>query len=127
MKRGLQITIAILSLVPLSIGTIGIVLGTGRWMPANMIIPDFDSHYRYIAGYYLSLGFLGLWMIPKIERHTGLFRVICASVFMGGVGRVVSILQVGPPGTMEIFFTIFDLCFPLLMLWQAKVSLLQQG
>jgi len=101
MKRGLQITIAILSLVPLSIGAIGIVLGTSRWLPANTITPDFDSHYRYIAGYYVSLGLLGLWVIPRIERHTGLFRVICASVFMGGVGRVASIFQVGLPGPIS--------------------------
>jgi hypothetical protein len=73
MKRGLQMTIAILSLVPLSISVIGIMLGTGRWLPASMITPDFDSHYRYIAGYYLSLGLLGLWIIPRIEQHTGLF------------------------------------------------------
>jgi Domain of unknown function (DUF4345) len=127
MKRGLQVTIAILSLAPLSIGMLGIVLGTSRWLPANMITPDFDSHYRYIAGYFVSLGLLGLWMIPRIERHTGLFLVICASVFMGAIGRVASILQVGLPGPMAIFLTIFELCFPLLLLWQAKVSRLQHG
>jgi Domain of unknown function (DUF4345) len=125
MKKALQMTIAILSSVPLTIGVIGIVLGTRRWLPTNMITPDFDSHYRYIAGYYVSLGLLGLWIIPKIERHTGLFRVICASVFMGGVGRVASIVQVGLPGPMGIFFTVFELCFPLLILWQTKVSRLQ--
>jgi hypothetical protein len=125
MKRGLQITLAILSMVPIWIGTIGIVLGTVRWLPASMVTPDFDSHYRYIAGYYLSLGMLGLWVIPRIERHTHLFRIICASVFMGGVGRVASILQVGFPNPMAIFFTVFELCFPLLILWQSKVSRLQ--
>jgi Na+/H+ antiporter NhaD/arsenite permease-like protein len=125
MKRALQVTIAILSLVPLSIGAIGILLGTSRWLPANIITPDFDSHYRYIAGYYVSLGLLGLWIIPKIEQHTGLFRVICASVFMGGMGRVASILQVGLPGPMAIFFTGFELCFPLLIWWQTRVSRLQ--
>jgi hypothetical protein len=122
MKRGLQVTLAILSMVPISIGILGIVLGTGRWLPANMITPDFDSHYRYIAGYYVSLGILGLWIIPRIERHTNLFGILCASVFMGGVGRIASILQVGFPSPMAILFTAFELCFPLLLFWQAKVS-----
>jgi hypothetical protein len=122
MKRGLQFTLAVLSLIPIAIGIIGIVLGTSRWLPAKVMTPEFDSHYRYIAGYYISLGILGLWMIPRIERATSIFRIICASVFIGGVGRVASIAQVGLPSPMTLFFTAFELCFPLLLLWQAKIS-----
>jgi hypothetical protein len=122
MKRGLQLTLAILSIIPMIVGTIGIVRGTSRWLPANLITPEFDSHYRYIAGYYISLGILTLWMIPKIEKHRSLFRILCGSIFLGGIGRVVSILQVGAPGPMAIFFTAFELCFPLFLFWQAKLS-----
>jgi hypothetical protein len=122
MKRGLQLTLAVLSMIPILVGVTGIVLGTSRWLPANMIAPEFDSHYRYIAGYYISLGMLGLWIIPSIEKHRSLFRIVCASVFMGGIGRVVSISQVGLPGSMALFFTAFELCFPLLLFWQAKLS-----
>jgi Domain of unknown function (DUF4345) len=122
MKRGLQLTLAVLSMIPIAVGIMGIALGTSRWLPANIITPEFDSHYRYIAGYYVSLGMLGLWIIPRIEKHRSLFRIICASVFIGGIGRVVSILQVGVPGSMALFFTAFELCFPLLLFWQAKLS-----
>jgi hypothetical protein len=127
MKRGLQVTITIFSLLPLLVGVIGIVLGTARWLPTEMITADFDSHYRYIAGYYVSLGLLGLWVAPRIEQHTGLLRIICASILLGGLGRLVSMVQVGLPGPMAIVFTMFELCFPLLLLlWQAKVSRLRQ-
>jgi hypothetical protein len=125
MKRGLQLTLAILSMIPISVGIMGIVLGTSRWLPADIITPEFDSHYRYIAGYYVSLGMLGLWMIPRVEKHRSLFQIICASVFIGGIGRVVSIVQVGLPGSMALFFTAFELCFPLLLFWQAKLSRLR--
>jgi hypothetical protein len=121
MKRGLQLTLAILSMIPILVGIMGIMRGTSRWLPINIITPDFDSHYRYIAGYYISLGMLGLWIIPEIEKHKSLFRILCVSVFLGGIGRVVSILQVGRPGSMALFFTAFELCFPLLLLWQAKL------
>ncbi|MEN9518615.1 MAG: hypothetical protein RLZZ381_1203 [Cyanobacteriota bacterium] len=122
MKKGLQFILAILSMIPILIGLLGITQGTTRWLPAGSITPDFDTHYRYITGYYLSLGMLGFWMIPKIEQHTGLFRIICASVFMGGVGRVFSIIQVGMPNLLALMFTGLELCFPLLLLWQAKIS-----
>jgi hypothetical protein len=122
MKKGLQLTLAILSIIPLCVGIVGIVQGTSRWLPADMITPEFDSHYRYIAGYYMSLGMLALWIIPRIEKQKELFRILCAAIFMGGVGRVASILQWGVPSPIGLFFTIFELCFPLFLFWQAKVS-----
>jgi hypothetical protein len=121
MKRGLQITLAVLSVIPILVGTVGIALGISRWLPADTVTPEFDSHYRYIAGYYVSLGMLALWMIPRIEKHRSLFRIICASVFIGGIGRVFSILQVGLPNSTVLFFTVFELCFPLFLFWQAKL------
>jgi hypothetical protein len=121
MKQGLQFTIGILSMIPILIGLLGITQGTTRWLSASNITPDFDSHYRYITGYYLSLGMLGFWMIPKIEQHTELLRIICASVFMGGVGRAFSIVRVGMPNLLALMFTGLELCFPLLLLWQAKI------
>jgi hypothetical protein len=121
MRKGLQATLAILSMIPLVVATIGITQGTSRWLAADSITPNFDSHYRYIAGYYFSLGLLGLWLIPRIEKHTGLFRIICISVFMGGIGRVISIVQVGVPNSLTLAFTALELCFPLLLLWQARL------
>jgi Domain of unknown function (DUF4345) len=62
-----------------------------------------------------------LWMIPKIEHHTNLLRIICASVFMGGVGRTFSIIQIGMPSLPTLIFTGLELGFPLLIVWQAKI------
>jgi Domain of unknown function (DUF4345) len=121
MKKGLQVVLAILSVIPLLIGTLGITQGTSRWLSVDTITPNFDSHYRYITGYYFSLGLLGLWLIPRIEKHTDLFRILCISVFIGGVGRVLSIIQVGIPSSLMLAFTGLELCFPLLLLWQAKL------
>jgi Domain of unknown function (DUF4345) len=121
MKKGLQVTLAILSMIPLLVATMGITQGTSRWLSIDAITPNFDSHYRYITGYYFSLGLLGLWLVPKIEKQTGLFRIGCASVFIGGVGRVISIVQVGVPNSLMLAFTALELCFPLLLLWQAKL------
>jgi hypothetical protein len=127
MKKRLQVTLAILSIIPLLVATMGITQGTSRWLSADVITPDFDSHYRYITGYYFSLGLLGLWLIPKIEEQTNLFRIVCASVFAGGVGRVISIVQVGVPSPLMLAFTALELCFPLLLFWQAKLSRTQHN
>ncbi len=121
MKRGLQTVLAVLGMIPLLISALGITQGTARFLPASAITPDFDSHYRYITGYYLSLGLIALWVIPNIERHQSLFRIICFSVFMGGVGRAISIMQVGVPNPLTLFIMGWELCFPLLLFWQNKI------
>ncbi|MGD1855120.1 MAG: DUF4345 domain-containing protein [Leptolyngbyaceae cyanobacterium] len=111
----------LLSLIPLLVSLLGVTMGLGRWLSPDMIEPQFDSHYRYITGYYLSLSLIAWWIIPTIEKHRTLFHIIGGSIFFGGIGRVLSWLQVGPPDGMSIGFTALELLFPLLLLWQAKL------
>ena len=121
MKRGLQIILGLLSLIPLLVSILGMSVGLGRWLSPEMIDPRFDSHYRYITGYYLSLSLIAWWIIPNIEKHRTIFRIIGGSIFFGGIGRVLSWLQVGAPDRMSIVFTGIELLFPILLLWQAKL------
>jgi hypothetical protein len=122
MKLGLQIVLGVLSLIPILIGVLGITLGVGRFLPDNVITANFDSHYRYLAAYYLSLGIIAWWIIPSIEKHTTIIRILCGVIFMGGLARLVSVYQVGIPDTSVMAFTCLELLFPLLGLWQAKIA-----
>lgn len=121
MRRSLQIVLGILSLIPVLVSVLGLAMGAARLLPGEVVTPAFDSHYRYIAGYYLSLAMISWYIIPNVERHTALFRILCAGVFVGGLGRLISIIQVGVPGTSAIVFTAFELLFPLLAVWQARL------
>lgn len=121
MKRGLQMVLGALSLIPLLVASLGLLFGAGRFIPEEVITPGFDSHYRYITGYYLSLTLFTWWVIPNIERHMIPLRIVSAAIFMGGVGRLVSMLEVGLPGPVMVGFTVFELLFPLVLLWQARL------
>lgn len=121
MKRGLQIILGLLSLIPLMVSIVGVTIGLGRWLSPEMVEPQFDSHYRYITGYYLSLTLIAWWMIPTIEKHQTLFRIIGGAIFFGGIGRAISWMTVGAPSQMAMIFTGIELLFPLLMVWQAKL------
>ena len=121
MKRGLQIILGVLSLIPLLVSFAGVFRGLGIWLSPDLIDPQFDSQYRYIMGYYLSLTLTAWWMIPNIEKHRILFRIIGGSIFWGGIGRVLSWIQVGTPPRMSIAFIVLELLFPILLFWQAKL------
>lgn len=121
MKRGLQLILGLLSLIPLIVAILGLTSGLGRWLPAEAITPEFDSHYRYITGFYISLAVTAWWIIPNIEQHKTALRILSGAIFMGGLGRVISFWQVGAPSPLALVFTSLELCFPLLLIWQAKL------
>lgn len=121
MKRGLQVLLALLSLIPVLVAVLGLVFGAGLRLPEANITPNFDSHYRYLTGYYLSLSLLAWWIIPNVEKHTTLLRIMGGSIFVGGLGRLISGVQVGWPAPFSIVFMVIELLFPLLLIWQANL------
>ena len=124
-RRALQIVTAFLGLVPVATGLIemsGISdpIYASMGLPAN---PLLDSNLRFFAGVWLGLGLAIFWLIPKIEQQTLLFRVIWGMIFIGGVGRIVSMLFVGLPPAPFIGFTILEIVgAPIFVMWQRRVA-----
>ena len=49
MKQALQVVIAVLSLLPLAVGTLGFVFGAGLLLPAGVATPKLDSQFRFLS------------------------------------------------------------------------------
>ena len=120
LKRALQITIGILSLLPLTFGVLGIIYGIERFDVT--LNSNLDSQFRFLSTWYLGLTFIVWWMIPNIEKHTTLFRIICIVVFIGGLSRLLAMNHSGLPEIRFIIVLILELLFPVLIIWQNKVS-----
>jgi hypothetical protein len=86
-------------------------------------LPVLDSNLRFFGGVWLGLGVAILWLVPRIETETALFRVIWGAIFLGGIGRLLSILLVGAPPIPFIGFTALELIgAPLFIYWQHRVA-----
>ncbi|WP_426441925.1 DUF4345 domain-containing protein [Bradyrhizobium genosp. P] len=124
-RRALQITTGLLALVPILTGLIT-MLGVSDPLYASAGIPALpvlDSNLRFFGGAWLGLGLALLWLIPRIESQTILFRVIWGAIFLGGVGRLLSILLVGAPPIPFVGFTALELIgAPLFVAWQHRVA-----
>jgi len=124
-KRLLQITTALLGLVPLLTGIITMLgvhdpLYSAGGIPA---LPVLDSNLRFFGGVWLGLGIAILWLVPRIETETVLFRAIWGAIFLGGAGRLLSILLVGTPPIPFVGFTALELIgAPLFIYWQHRVA-----
>ena len=121
-RRLLQGAVTIACLVPILTGLDGVLRGVAMFrltaFPASL-----DSHFRYMSGIFLMLGFAFASTIPAIERQGPRFRLLGAMVVMGGLARALSWLMVGAPNLGHRLGLGMELAVvPLLMLWQARVA-----
>jgi hypothetical protein len=122
MKRALQIVIAVLGLLPFTVGALGFVKGAGLFLPDGVATPKLDSQFRFLSAWDIGLACIVWWIVPRVERQTALFRFVCIACFVGGVGRVIAWLTTGSPGTAFIGVTVVELLIPVFIPWQARVA-----
>ena len=124
-KLSLQIATGVLGAIPVVTGLIGMSglgdpLYAAAGVPSNVLL---DSNLRFFSGVWLGLGLALYWLIPRIESQTVLFRAIWGMIFLGGVGRVISMLFQGPPAMPFIGFTILEILgAPVFIIWQASLA-----
>ena len=123
-RRPLQIAMLVLGAVPVLTGLIGL-MGLDDPLYARLhLTPDatLDSNLRFFSGVWLGLGLAAWWLVPRIERETALFRALWLMIFLGGVGRVISMLSAGLPLLPFAGFAALELLgAPLLVWWQSRV------
>ncbi|MEL6695078.1 MAG: DUF4345 domain-containing protein [Bacteroidota bacterium] len=126
MKRGLQIILYILTLIPLVFWPLNLIFGAAMHMPAEHVNPNIDSHIRFQFTWFFGLSLILWYIIPKVEQHTTLFRIIILTMTTGGVARLVSIWQVGMPDTILLSAAILEILLIALIPWQTAVVKMQR-
>jgi len=124
-KRGLQIATGLLGAIPVLTGIIGMFglsdpIYAEAKIPANVLL---DSNLRFFGGVWLGLGLALYWLIPGIDRQTALFRVVWGMIFLGGIGRLLSMIFLGAPPLPFIGFTALEIIgAPFFIWWQARLE-----
>lgn len=132
-RRALQIAIAVAGCVPVGAGLAGILIGPAfAGLGAHGILSaagvSLDSHFRYLSGLLLAIGILFWSAIPTIERRGMLVRALTLIVVVGGLGRALSLVELGPPDDGMRFGLVMELIVtPLVCLWQRRVELQAEG
>jgi hypothetical protein len=121
-RRALQIAIVVFGLVPVGAGLAGMLLGPA-FVGGHGAALSLDSHFRYLSGLLLGVGLLFWGAVPTIERRGPLVRALTLMVAIGGVGRAISLIDVGPPDASMRFALVMELgVTPLICLWQWRVE-----
>jgi hypothetical protein len=124
-KRALQVTTVVLGLIPVATGAVA-MLGVDDPLYASIGLPAsplLDSQLRFFAGVWLGLGIGLLRTVPSIEQQGTLFRLLWGAVFLGGVGRLLSVAALGLPPVPFIGFIALEILGPpAFVYWQHRVA-----
>jgi hypothetical protein len=123
-RRLLQAATALACLVPLSMGAASVLGSAAVLKGVTPPLPvDLDSHFRYLSGLLLGLGVVFLAAIPRIEAKGQLFRGLGVIVVVGGLARLLSLIDAGVPSAGHQFGLVMELAVvPGIVLWQARVA-----
>jgi hypothetical protein len=126
-RRALQGILLVLSLVPV----LGLALTW--WQGPQLFFGDaavniptsLDNQLRYLAGVYFGAVSLSIWWaLPRIEERGLVITIAAVAIFVGGLGRCVSMVSVGLPDDPSMIggVVLEMLVVPILALWQRRLA-----
>jgi hypothetical protein len=122
-RRGLQVILMILGVVALVFGTLAVVAGTALIPDGGEAAPSVDSELRFYAAWYAAAGVVLLRVARRIETEGATIRAICALFFVGGCGRVLSIIAVGTPHPFFVTLMAVELAIPAVIIpWLGGIT-----
>ena len=125
-RKALQLLNALVGLFTVALAGMQLALGVNSPIYDSLGLPGappLDSNLRFFGGMGLGLGLLLLWVVPRVERQTVLYRVFWYCAFLGGIGRVISIAAVGWPRPLVIGITALEVVgAPVFLYWQSRVA-----
>ena len=110
-QRVVQVCLFLVAAIAMLGGTLQMFLG----QPDTL--PQLDNVHRFMAGVYFSTGVINLWAAVTIRRQGTLVYLLALGVLLAGIGRLVSISQVGLPAPAAVWlgYLIPELLLPFVI------------
>ena len=111
-QRVVQVCLLLMTAIALFGGALQMYLG----QPDTT--PRLDNIHRFMAGIYFTTGFINFWAAMTIRHQNTLVFLLAMGVLFAGIGRLVSISQVGVPEPAAVWlgYLIPELLLPVIMI-----------
>ena len=110
-QRIVQVCLFLVAAIAMFGGTLQMYLGEPQ------VSPRLDNVHRFMAGVYLSTGLISLWAAVTVRQQGTLVYLLALGVLFAGVGRLISISQVGLPEPAAVWlgYLIPELLLPVII------------
>jgi hypothetical protein len=110
-QRVVQVCLFLIAAIAVFGGSLQMYLGEPE------VSPRLDNVHRFMAGVYLSTGLISFWAARTIRHQGTLVYLLALGVLLAGIGRLVSISQVGLPEPAAVWlgYLIPELLLPVVM------------
>jgi len=110
-QRIVQVCLFLVAAIAFTGGILQMILGE----PESA--PRLDNVHRFMAGVYLSTGFINFWAALTIRRQGTLVYLLALGVFFAGMGRLLSISRVGLPEPRAVWlgYLVPELLLPVVI------------
>ena len=110
-QRVVQVCLFLVAAIAMFGGALQMYLGEPQ------TLPRLDNVHRFMAGVYFSTGLINLWAALTIRCQGTLVYLLALGVLLAGIGRLVSISQVGLPEPAAVWlgYLIPELLLPFVI------------
>jgi uncharacterized protein DUF4345 len=110
-QRFVQVCLYLVAAIAVVGGTVQMYLGQPHTSPR------LDNVHRFMAGVYLATGVISFWAATTIRQQGTLVYLLALGVLFAGIGRLVSITQVGlpEPAAMWLGYLVPELLLPVVI------------
>ncbi len=116
MESILKYLLYIIFLVSLLTG-VNILIGGALAVPGATIGVEakIDNELRYFSMFWVAYGGFCFWVARNISERHNFIPFIAFALCLGGVGRLVSVLLVGTPGSFLLTAMLVEFVLPLVI------------
>tara|TARA_B100002052_G_scaffold294216_1_gene318637 strand:- start:6475 stop:6771 length:297 start_codon:yes stop_codon:yes gene_type:complete len=86
------------------------------YLGAPNLSQSIDNSLRFYASGFMAIGFLAIWVATTVKRQNNLIFFFAFFVLMSGLGRLISIIDVGLPNNTYLFYLSIEFLLPLIMI-----------
>ena len=123
-RKIFRVFLVILGFVPTVTGILS-MMGIHDPLFADLNLPAsalLDSDLRFLGGVWLGLGITVLVTVNSFEKHFALYRILWGMIFLGGVGRLISMFIIGLPPVPFVGFTALEIIgAPIFVYWHSQL------
>jgi Na+-transporting NADH:ubiquinone oxidoreductase subunit NqrB len=74
-----------------------------------------DNELRFFSVYWIAYGAFCFWVAKNLQEQKFFIPLIALVFFVSGIGRLISILLIGPPSNILILVMVLELVMPIAM------------